>query len=195
MPSLVSLEIATPRWCLPLLQPRRYKGAKGGRSSGKSHFYAEYLVQEMVEDPDLRFVCIREVQRSLRYSAKALIEDKIRKLGVSHLFDPLDREIRRRGGKGVVIFEGMQNHTADSIKSLEGFRRCWVEEAHNLSKRSLELLTPTIRAEGSEIWFSWNPETPDAPVEKLFQRLAGQRFPLARGAEARSQGSICSFGF
>ena len=167
MTAKVELEIATPRWALPFLKPARYKGAKGGRAAGRSHFFAELAVEEMVCDPDLRFVCIREVQRSLKYSAKALIESKIRSLGVSHLFDVLEREIRRKGGTGVMIFEGMQDHTADSLKSLEGFKRAWVEEAQSLSNRSLQLLLPTIRAEGSEIWFSWNPDQPDDPVDQL----------------------------
>ena len=117
----LELDLQTPEWALPLLEPARYKGAKGGRSSGKSHFFAELAVEEMVADPSLRFVCIREVQRSLKFSAKSLVEKKIRELGVSHLFTVLDNEIRRNGGSGVMIFEGMQSHTADSLKSLEGF--------------------------------------------------------------------------
>src|SRR5690606_32773159 len=157
-------------------------GAKGGRASGKSHFLAEQAVEAMVCDPSLRFVCIREVQRSLKFSAKALIESKIRSLGVAHLFDILTAEIRPKGGTGVMIFEGMQDHTADSLKSLEGFRLAWVEEAQSLSKRSLDLLLPTIRAEGSEIWFSWNPSQPDDPVDQLFRDLAGEDFPLSSGA-------------
>ncbi len=177
----VELDIATPEWAEPQLAPARYKGAKGGRASGKSHFYAELAVEEMVADPNLRFVCIREVQRSLKFSAKALIEGKIRALGVSHLFRVLETEIRRIGGRGVMIFEGMQDHTADSLKSLEGFRRAWVEEAQSLSKRSLDLLLPTIRADGSEIWFSWNPSQPDDPVDKLFQDLVEEEFPTKRG--------------
>lgn len=164
----LDLEIATPRWALPLLPPARYKGAKGGRASGKSHFFAEAAVEAMVADPALRFVCIREVQRSLKFSAKSLIEKKIQALGVAHLFTVLDREIRRNHGRGVMIFEGMQDHTAESLKSLEGFGRAWVEEAQSLSARSLELLLPTIREEGSEIWFSWNPDQPDDPVDLLF---------------------------
>jgi phage terminase large subunit len=163
----VELDLLTPAWAEPLLVPARYKGAKGGRSSGKSHFFAEMAVEEMVSDPSLRFVCIREVQRSLKFSAKSLIESKIRKMGVSHLFQVLEREIRRVGGTGVMIFEGMQDHTADSLKSLEGFGRAWCEEAQALSKRSLDLLLPTIRAEGSEIWFSWNPDQPTDPVDQL----------------------------
>lgn len=163
----LALEIATPEWALPLLEPARYKGAKGGRGSGKSHFFAEAVVEAMVCDPDLRVVCIREIQRSLKFSAKSLIERKIQDLGVSHLFEVLNAEIRRVGGSGVCIFEGLQNHTADSIKSLDGFRVAWVEEAQRLSQRSLDLLLPTIREPGSEIWFSWNPDQPDDPVERL----------------------------
>lgn len=164
----IALRRRIPRWALPLQRPARYKGASGGRASGKSHFFAEEAIEAMVCDPDLRFACIREVQRSLAKSAKLLVETKIRTLGVSSLFVVMEREIRRVGGQGVMIFEGMQDHTADSIKSLEGFGRAWVEEAHSLSERSLEILLPTIRAPKSEIWFSWNPELPTDPVDKLF---------------------------
>jgi hypothetical protein len=164
----VDLAIPTPAWAEPLLAPSRYKGASGGRASGKSHFYAERAVEEMVCDPGLRFVCIREVQRSLKFSAKSLVESKIRKLGVEHLFHILTTEIRRNGGGGIMIFEGMQDHTADSIKSLEGFGRAWVEEAQTISERSLSLLLPTIRTPDSEIWFSWNPDQPTDPVDKFF---------------------------
>ncbi len=146
----------------------RYKGASGGRASGKSHFFAEEAVEAMVCDPSLRFVCIREVQRSLKFSAKSLVESKIKMLGVSHLFDVLTSEIRRKGGDGVMIFEGMQDHTSDSIKSLEGFGRAWVEEAQSISQRSLDMLLPTIRAPKSEIWFSWNPDQPGDPVDAFF---------------------------
>jgi phage terminase large subunit len=71
--------------------------------------------------------------------------------------------------EGRIIFQGMQNHTAESIKSLEGYDIAWVEEAQSLSKRSLELLRPTIRKQGSELWFSWNPTRPDDPVDALFR--------------------------
>ena len=165
---VVDLDLATPAWAVPLLDPARYKGASGGRASGKSHFFAELAVEHMVCDPDLRFVCIREVQRSLRYSAKSLVEAKVRSMGVGHLFDVQRTEIRRRGGLGVMIFEGMQDHTRDSLKSLEGFGRAWVEEAHSISERSFDLLLPTIRSEGSEVWFSWNPDQPTDPVDKFF---------------------------
>lgn len=165
---MTKLQLPTPRWSLPLLEPSRYKGAKGGRGSGKSHFFAEMLVEEHVANADLQSVCIREIQKSLKFSAKKLVESKIQDMGVSHLFEVTLTEIRRNGGQGLIIFQGMQDHTADSIKSLEGFDRAWVEEAQSISSRSLELLTPTIRKDGSEIWFSWNPDQPDDAVEQLF---------------------------
>lgn len=167
------IQIKTPRWCLPLLKPCRYKGAKGGRGSGKSHFMAEALVEDHVVNPELRSVCIREIQKSLKFSSKQIIEDKIKSLGVSHLFDITLTEIRRTGSNamlnpGIMIFQGMQDHTADSIKSLEGFDRAWVEEAQSLSARSLSLLLPTIRKDGSEVWFSWNPDQETDAIERFF---------------------------
>ncbi|MBN9534819.1 MAG: phage terminase large subunit [Alphaproteobacteria bacterium] len=140
----------------PLLDQSRYKGAYGGRGSGKSHFFAEQIVVESIANPGLRSVCIREVQRTLAQSAKRLIEDKIAALGVGHLFGIFTDRIETPGG-GLITFAGMQDHTAESIKSLEGVGRAWIEEAQTLSARSLALLRPTIRAEGSEIWASWNP--------------------------------------
>lgn len=116
----------------------------------------------------MQAVCIREIQKSLKFSAKKLLEDKIRLFGVSHLFEITLTEIRRKDGTGIIIFQGMQDHTADSIKSLEGFNVAWIEEAQSLSERSMELLLPTIRAEGSEVWASWNPNNPEDPIEKLF---------------------------
>lgn len=151
----MKLSIRTPRVFLPLLRPSRYKGAYGGRGSGKSHFFAENGVERCLLRKGSRGVCIREVQKTLKESAKRLIEDKIQALGVSDYFEVLNAEIRTPGG-GIILFQGMQDHTAESIKSLEGFDWAWVEEAQTLSARSLELLRPTIRAPGSELWFSWN---------------------------------------
>lgn len=176
-----SLEIQTPRVFVPLLEPARYKGLHGGRGSGKSHFFAEALVEKALMRPGLRWVCIREVQKSLEQSVKRLIEDKIEGLGVGRLFDIQKAEIKTPGD-GLIIFQGMQNHTAESIKSLEGYDGGWVEEAQSLSAHSLRLLRPTIRKPGSELWFSWNPDSPDDPVDKL---LRGEnRIPGAVVVEA-----------
>ena len=84
------------------------------------------------------------------------------------------REVIETPGDGIITFQGMQDHTADSIKSLEGFKRAWVEEAQTLSTTSLALLRPTIRAPGSELWFSWNPRRKTDPVDKM---LRGTELP------------------
>lgn len=160
--------LEAPKVFAPLWQRKRYKGAHGGRGSGKSHAFAEMLVVKAASTKGLRAACVREVQKSLKNSVKLLVEDKIKALGVAHLFTVLEAEIKTPGG-GVIMFQGMQNHTADSIKSLEGFDVAWVEEAQSLSQRSLDLLRPTIRKPGSELWFSWNPNRPTDPVDVLLR--------------------------
>lgn len=150
----------------PLLERKRYKGAKGGRASGKSQFFADCVIKVSNKYP-VNVVCIREIQKSIKFSSKKIIEDKIKENGLAHRFTITQNEIKTPAG-GVIIFQGMQDHTADSIKSLEGFDICWVEEAQKISKYSMELLIPTIRKEGSEIWFSWNPKYEDDPIETHF---------------------------
>jgi phage terminase large subunit len=169
---MTELVIQTPRVFMPLLKPARYKGAWGGRGSGKSHFFAEMMIEEcLAQKTDC--VCIREVQKSLNQSVKKLLEAKIEQMGVQSQFRILNTHIECENG-GRIIFQGMQNHTADTIKSLEGYRIAWAEEAQSLSQRSLELLRPTIRLEGSEIWFSWNPSQKTDPVDVL---LRGDHLP------------------
>jgi phage terminase large subunit len=149
------LRIETPRAFVPLLAPKRYKGARGGRGSGKSLFFAELLVEEAILGHQ-RIACLREIQNSIKESVKRLIEDKLVKLRVEHLFSVTEAEIRGPHDS-LFIFRGLQNHTAATIKSLEGFTRAWVEEAQTISQRSLDIMTPTFRAPGSEMMFSWNP--------------------------------------
>jgi phage terminase large subunit len=166
-----SITIDTPYWAVPLLEPARYKGAHGGRGSGKSHFFAEMLIEEHVMNPNQSSVCIREVQKSIKMSVKRLLESKIETLGVSDYFEVQESQIKSKKGSGVIIFAGMQNHTADSIKSLESFDRAWCEEAQSLSQRSLDLLRPTLRKPGSELWFSWNPYLATDPIDVLLRGL------------------------
>lgn len=164
------LAIDTAEVFEPLLEPARYKGAWGGRGSGKSHFFAGKLIEDSLCERGLLSVCIREVQKSLAQSSKRLIESKLRdfNLGDADGFK-IFREVIQTPGDGIIIFQGMQEHTAESIKSLEGFRRAWCEEAQALSATSLSLLRPTIRAEGSELWFSWNARRKTDPVDVMLR--------------------------
>jgi phage terminase large subunit len=172
----LELELLTPKWFLPFLEPARYKAAHGGRGSSKSHQFAELCIEEAICISDYRMVCIREVQKSLKHSVKALLEAKIRKFKASNHFTIRDTHIETRRG-GLIIFQGMQNHTADSIKSLEGFDRAWVEEAQTLSQTSWDLLRPTIRKPGSSVWASWNPKLPTDPVDVFFRKYDFENNP------------------
>lgn len=165
------LNIPTARAFKPLLEPSRYKGAWGGRGSGKSHFFGEKLIEDSLYERGLLSVCIREVQKSLKDSAKRLIEQKLidLNLGQTDGFRVFN-DVIQTPGDGAIIFQGMQDHTAESIKSLEGFKRAWVEEAQTLSTTSLKLLRPTIRSDGSELWFSWNPRRKNDPVDVMLRQ-------------------------
>lgn len=153
---------------LPVLEnKRRYRFLHGGRGSGKSHFFAEMVILRMLDDPDFSVVCAREVQKSLALSAKKLIESKIAEYQLQHLFEVQQTMIKRVGGTGLCVFSGLLDHTVESIKSLDGFMACWIEEAASVSARSLSLVRPTIRKEGSEIWASWNRRKRSDPIDKL----------------------------
>jgi phage terminase large subunit len=174
------LQIQTAEVFEPLLAPARYKGAHGGRGSGKSHFFAEKLIEDALTEPGetgagLRAVCIREVQKTLKESSKRLIEDKLQAFGLGQADGfKVFNEVIQTPRDGVVIFQGMQDHTAESIKSLEGFKRAWIEEAQTMSNRSLSLLRPTIRSDDSELWFSWNPRRKNDAVDAM---LRGGKMP------------------
>jgi phage terminase large subunit len=164
----------------PLLEPSRYKGAWGGRGSGKSHFFAEKLIEDCVAEPGdsgegMRAVCIREVQKDLAQSSKLLIETKLKKM---NLFDAqgfkVYKDVIQTPGDGLMIFKGMNDYTSESVKSLEGFKRAWWEEAQTATTYSLNLLRPTIRAASSELWFSWNPRRKTDPVDVM---LRGPELP------------------
>ena len=161
-----------------MLEPARYKGAYGGRGSGKSHQFAEMMIEAHILQPNDRSVCVREVQKSLSQSVKRLLELKIESMNAGAYFTVQEALIKSHNpsgaGDGLIIFQGMQNHTADSIKSLEGYERAWVEEAQSLSQRSLDLLRPTIRKPNSELWFTWNPSAESDPVDVL---LRGDKKP------------------
>ncbi len=164
-------KVEFPDYYQPYFQPVRFKGLHGGRGSGKSHSAAGHIVVRAASEKDFRAVCVREVQRSIADSVKQLIEDKIETFGLSGFFKITETEIAGLNGSRI-IFRGLQNHTAASIKSLEGFDVAWIEEAQTISSKSLDLLTPTIRKPGSEIWATWNPENEDDPIDVFMRQNA-----------------------
>lgn len=162
------LIVDAPDKLLPLLQPARYKAAYGGRGGAKSHFFAEQIIIRCYARKT-RVACIREVQATIKDSVRQLLVDKIQKLGLGEEFDCLETEIRCKRNGSLIVFKGMQAYNAQNIKSLEDFDIAWVEEAQTLSETSLRLLRPTIRKDGSELWFSWNPRHESDAVDKFFR--------------------------
>lgn len=154
-------------WSRKFDKPSRYKGAHGGRASGKSHDFAERLIERCLREKT-RAVCIREVQNSLKESVRQLIVDKIQTYHLGTQFAVLDAEIRGPNGS-LIIFRGMQSYNAETIKSLEGYDIAWVEEAQTLSNTSLRMLRPTIRSPGSELWFTWNPRHDTDAIDALLR--------------------------
>lgn len=158
-----------------LFEPARYKVAYGGRDGGKSWGYGRALLIQGAEQP-LRIGCFREVQKSIRDSVHKLLSDQIEELGLSDEYEVLQTEIRGANGTEI-LFAGLSSQTRDSIKSFEGLDRAWVEEAQSVSKRSWDILVPTIRAPGSEIWVTFNP---DMDTDDTYQRFVVRHPPDAR---------------
>jgi phage terminase large subunit len=155
-----------PKKLQPLFTPKRYKVAHGGRGSAKSWGFARGLLIQAFQRP-LRILCTREIQKSIKQSVHRLLADQIEAMGLSAFYEVLETEIRGRNGS-LFIFAGLSDQTAESIKSYEGVDICWVEEAQAVTRRSLDILIPTIRKEGSEIWFSFNPEL---DTDEVFARF------------------------
>ena len=139
-----------------LFSPQRYKVAYGGRGSGKSWGYARALLIKGAERP-LRVLCGREIQKSIKQSVHTLLADQIQALGLGAFYAVTESEIKGKNGSGF-SFTGLATHTVESIKSFEGVDICWIEEAQTVSKRSWDILIPTIRKPDSEIWVSFNPD-------------------------------------
>lgn len=118
-----------------------------------------------------RWACLREVQNSIKESVQQLLVDKIAKMGVADQFETLAGEIRGPHDS-LIVFKGMQSFNADNIKSLEDFDGAWIEEAQTFSERSLRVLRPTIRREGSEIWASWNPRHDTDAIDVFLRQNA-----------------------
>lgn len=149
-----------------LTEKARYKVAHGGRGSAKSWSFAKALLV-LGATRQLRILCTREVQKSIKDSVKKLLDDQIRAMRLGAFYDSLETEIRGQNGTEF-IFAGLANHTATSIKSYEGIDIVWIEEAQTISKHSLDILIPTIRKPGSEIWVTFNPILDSDEVWKRF---------------------------
>lgn len=153
-------------------RPARFRFIRGGRGSGKSWGVARALLILAAQHPH-RILCAREVQQSIKDSVHRLLSDQIEEMGLQSFFEVLRDEIRGKNGS-LFLFKGLSDQTADSVKSFEGCTRVWLEEAQSISKRSWSILTPTIRAPGSEIWATYNPQL---DTDETHRRAVVQPYP------------------
>ena len=155
-----------------LLEPYRYKILHGGRGSGKSYSVSAALLIKGAEKP-MRILCAREVQKSIKQSVHTLLVDQIQQLDLGYFYTVTETEIRGINGT-VFTFSGLANHTVESIKSMANINICWIEEAQSVSKKSWDILIPTIRAESSEIWVTMNP---DLDTDDTYVKFVANQVP------------------
>ena len=149
----------------PLFKPKRYKIFYGGRGGAKSWNFARALLVQGLSKP-IRILCAREFQNSIDDSVHKLLSDQIQALNLSGFYEIQKTQIIGKNGT-TFAFEGLRRN-ATSLKSFEGCDVCWVEEATDVSKASWDILIPTIRKPGSEIWISFNPELDTDETYKRF---------------------------
>jgi phage terminase large subunit len=152
----IDIKADVPDALIPLASPARYKVVYGGRGSGKSWTVARLLVALCVAKP-IRVLCARETQRSITESVHKLIKDQIDYLGAQEFFQITENKISCVNGSEF-SFAGIRQQGVANLKSYEGVDICWVEEAQVVTKRSWDVLIPTVRKPGSEIWITFNPE-------------------------------------
>lgn len=171
-----------PEWAEPLElagPETRSLAIYSGRGAAKSTYFSDRMIDEQANEPATSSLCIRETQKSLDSSVKTELVTSIARLGLTEHFEVQDSRIRMRKGDGHILLAGMSNTTSDGVKSYAGYKRAWVEEGQSFSKKSLEILTPTIRLPGSRLWYSWNPENEDDPVDEMFRCNSDEA--IARG--------------
>ena len=160
------IQITYPEKLQGLFQPYRYKVLHGGRGGGKSHTIGRVLLAKGAIEK-MRILCTREIQKSLKESVLRLLTDLIESMELTEFYTVHATGISGANGTEF-LFSGLQDHTISSIKSYEGIDIVWVEEAQTVTKHSLEILEPTIREPGSELWFSFNATLEEDEVYQRF---------------------------
>jgi len=160
------IDIDFPQQFRPLFDKKRYKFVRGGRGSTKSWSFARALLIKGTQEK-LRILCAREIQKSIKDSVHRLLSDRIVELGLSGFYEILRHEIRGQNGT-IFLFSGLSDQTVETIKSFEGVDITWIEEAKNITQRSLDIALPTVlRKPTSELWVTFNPELDTDPIYKL----------------------------
>jgi phage terminase large subunit len=164
--------IEIPKVFAPLRDPKRYKVMYGGRGGAKTWNIARTLILKSLEEP-LLILCTRELQKSIKQSVHRVIKNQILAMDLEDKFHITETSIKTVKGifpddkASEFIFLGTK-YNPQEIKSTEGVDICWIEEAHNLSEASWDIIDPTIRKQGSEIWISFNPRFKFDHIYQMF---------------------------
>ena len=168
-------EIELPDWAQCLWRKEaRHIALWGGRGAAKSRSVGTSLVLQAAESHQ-RVLCGREVQRSIKDSVKRLLDDEIDRCGLRPRFVSTETEIRGPNDS-LFIFTGLKGNAA-GVKSIEGVTRFWGEEASTISQGSIDTVVPTIRAPGSQLIWTWNPDLETDPIDVMFR---GEKGPPPR---------------
>jgi len=160
------MNVKFPKRLEPFIrEPKRFNVLEGGRGGGKSHAVAELLLIKAMESK-CRILCTREIQKSIKESVHQLLSDKIKQK--QYPFKVLNTSIVCLITGSEFYFHGLQDKTAMNLKSFEGVNYCWIEEAQTISKKSLDILIPTIRKENSKLIFTMNRYEEQDPVYEKF---------------------------
>jgi phage terminase large subunit len=169
-----TVAVTIPTKFKPLLTDNfRYKLYYGGRAGGKSYAFADCILLR-ARKASLFIACVREIQESIKDSVHKLLSDRISYYGFDD-FKVYDDKIENIVTGSKFVFKGLRDQDAQKIKSLEGVDICWIEEGQTISKKSWEILDPTIRKDGSEIWVSMNREQENDPIWKALAANPDER--------------------
>jgi phage terminase large subunit len=164
------LNIDLPEYAADLWQPFRHLAWHGGRGPGKTRTVATGLILQSMERHE-RVLCGRETQRSIKDSSKRVLDDEIDRLGLRSVFTSTETEIRGPHD-GLFLFNGVRGNAA-GLKSIEGVTTFWGDEAQVFSQGSIDTVIPTIRAKGSRLIWTWNPDLPTDPIDVMFRGEGG----------------------
>ena len=146
-----------PEWCEPFFQHHKYKCAYGGRSSSKTWTFAALLILDSMQKT-LNCMCCRAIQNSINVSAKPALEGAIRRLKVGKYFRVQEHHIRCLLTGSRFYFQGLENRR-EAIRGWENIHRTWIEEAQHITHETAKILIPQVfRADGAELWVTWNPD-------------------------------------
>ena len=161
MTTTLDIDFDLPAWAGPFLRPGRWKSARGGRGSTKSHTFAQIAIARMSNllpdypEGSVRIASCRDFNVNLGKSVKVAVELYINKLGLASEYEIYNNWIDHKFNGSKMIFHGVTSNP-DSFLSMEDIDVFWMEQAEVLQDEMIKI-APTIRKAGSELWFVWNP--------------------------------------